>query len=162
MKRVAYYVFFALVIAICEVTFAKYIAIGAAVPMISFCFVILGAMHEKNRENALILGLLTGVLCDIIGGHGFGTYSIVFGVTAWETALFCDSILSSRFVFLIINTFIMTIFAQCVYFLLHIIEIGAGAFWQSFSGIIIPTALYNIVVAVILYKPMKKIFSERR
>jgi len=162
MSRGIWIIVLTLVIAISEFTFAKYIAIGAAVPMLTFCYVILGSMHEKNRENALLLGVLSGALCDLLGGHGFGTYTVVFGVTAWETALFCDSILSSRFLFLIINTFIMTIFAESVYFLLHIIEIGAGAFWQGFGEIIIMTAIYNVVVSAILYKPMKKIFSERR
>jgi rod shape-determining protein MreD len=152
----------AIVILAFEHGFGKYIAIGGSVPMLSFCYVILAAMNEKNREHALILGLLVGAISDLALGHGFGTYSLVFGFVAWETASLCDNILSSRFLFLTINTFIMTIFAQCIYFLFHIIEIGAGAFSAGFFGIIIPTALYNTVITMIFYKPMNRFFRERR
>lgn len=162
MERTAKYIILSILIAICEMTFAKYIAVGAAVPMLSFCFVILGAMNEKDVKTATFFGLLVGVLSDTLLGHGFGTYTFVFAVTAAETSYFCDSILSSRFVFAILNTFIMTVFAECVYFLFHIIQIGAGAFWNSFTGIILPTALYNMVVSAILYKPIGKILYERR
>lgn len=162
MERTAKYIILTILIAICEMTFAKYIAVGAAVPMLSFCFVILSAMNEKKTENATVLGLLVGVLADTLSGRGFGTYTFIFAVTAAETALFCDSILSSRFMFLLINTFIMTVFAECVYFLFNIIQIGAGAFWNSFTSIILPTALYNMVISAVLYKPVEKVLSERR
>lgn len=162
MRRVSCYTVMTFLILVCEFCFAKYLSIGASVPMLTFLFVIISAMHEKNRENALILGLLVGAVYDIMLGHGFGTYTIIFGITAWETASLCDSILSSRFIFLIINTVIMTIFAQLVFFLFHIIEIGPGAFSENFTNIILPTALYNTVVAAILYKPIGHIILGRR
>lgn len=162
MRRIVNYTLLALLVTICEFAFAKYIAIGAAVPMLSFCYVILAAMNEKNKENSLIIGILVGALCDILGGHGFGTYAVVFGVTAWETATFCDSVLSSRFLFLLINTFVMTVFTECSYYLLHIIGIGTDAFLSGFSTIILPTALYNVGISAIFYLPMTKLFFERR
>ncbi|MBE7015463.1 MAG: rod shape-determining protein MreD [Ruminococcaceae bacterium] len=162
MGRTAKYIILSILIAICEMTFAKYIAVGAAVPMLSFCFVILGAMNEKNPEKALVFGLLVGLLSDTLSGRSFGTYTFVYAVTAVETVLFCDSILSSRFLFLMINTFVMTVFAECVYFLFNIIHIGAGAFWSSLVNIILPTALYNMIISAIFYKPISKVFYERR
>ena len=146
---------------ILEYGLAKYLAIGAAVPMLTFCYIIIVAMYEKNRETSLILALLTGALCDLAGGHGFGTYTVVYGITAWVTGLFCDSILSSKFLFMVINTFIMTLFSQTIYFLFHIIEIGANAFGRNFTNIMLPIAVYNVVVAVIMYKPLKSIFERR-
>ena len=149
------------VIFILEYGLCKHIAIGGAVPMLTFCYVILAAMYEKNKESAVILAILTGALCDLAGGHGFGTYTLVYGIIAFGTSVFCDSILSSKFLFLIINTFIMTIFAECVYFLFHIIAIGTGAFWQCLTAIILPTAVYNVVISALLYKPMKYVFERR-
>ena len=162
MERTAKYIILSVLIAICEMTFAKYIAVGAAVPMLSFCFVILGAMNEKNVQNAAVLGVFVGIFSDILSGHGFGTYTFIFAVTAAETASLCDSILSSRFLFLIINTFIMTVFAECVFFLFNIIQIGADAFLSCLASIILPTALYNMAVSAILYKPIEKVLYERR
>lgn len=162
MSRIARYIFLTILTVISEFSFAKYISISAAVPMFTFCLVILVSLNEKNKESATIFGVLTGVFYDICSGHGFGTYTVIFGMVAWETAGLCDSILSSKFIFNIINTFLMTIFAECIYFLLHIIEIGAGVFWQSFMSVIIPTSVYNTVVSAIFYVPVKKLLAERR
>ena len=146
---------------ILEYGFCKHITIGGAVPMLTFCYVIIDAMYDYNKESSVILAILLGALCDLAGGHGFGTYTLIYGITAYVTQLFCDSILSSKFLFMLINTFLMTIFAECVYFLFHIIEIGADAFWQNFAGIMVPAAIYNVVVAVIIYKPLKYVFERR-
>lgn len=162
MGRVFFHILMTFVISAFEHGFGKYIAISGCVPMLSFCYVILAAMNEKNRDNALILGLLIGAYSDLTLGHGFGTYLFTFGFVAWETASLCDSILSSRFLFLVINTFIMTVFTECVYFLFHIIEIGAGVFSAGFFEIILPTALYNTVITMIFYKPITGFFRGRR
>ncbi len=147
-----------LVLVLCEQTFGKYISVGGAVPMLCFCFCLCASVLEEELCYIAGASAALGAVCDILSGHGFGTYTLTFTLAAMATNAVHNRLFSSKSLFLFLNAMIMTVFAQTVYFLMHIIEIHSGL---RFLGLILPMAVYNAVVTVLIYPVVRKIFKRR-
>jgi len=152
------YILSAIIILICEFTFGKYIAIFGAVPMLTLSFCILVSVFEKDFSYLLTISIILGIVSDILQGHGFGTYSIALPLSAFVTYKFRDSIFTSKMLFLIIDAFLLTIFIQLFYWLMHIFDIGSIGFWHKLISVILPTAVYNTIICAIFYLICKKRF----
>lgn len=144
-----------------EMTFGKYLAISGTVPMLSFCLCLVFAVKEKDPDYIFYIGIIVGVVFDLLLGHGFGTYTLIFTACVWVTYILRDVIFSSYALFLALDTFILTILLSVVYYLLHILNIGTD-FGGVFVNIALPSAFYNTVVSIIFYLILKPTLYKRR
>ncbi len=155
----AKYIILAFVVFVCEMTFGKYLQVAGVTPMLTFSFCMVCAACEEKLEYTVRLALGLGIILDIFSGHGFGTYTIAFTLSALATYAVKDKLFSSRLLFLVFDVFVMSVFLNLLYYLLHIIDIGNG-FWGVFSNIILPQALYNTCISLIFYPILR--FAFRR
>ena len=155
------YFFAAFVALLLDFTAAKYIAIGGGMPQFMFCFCILISLHEKDMSRAAITAIAAGTVADILSGHGFGTYTFTFTMSAMATYAVKDKLFSSGFLFLILDVFILTVFSQIIYYLFHITDAG-NAFGVLFKSVMLPSAAYNTVICAVLYPLSKRIFADGR
>lgn len=146
---------------ILEVTLGKYLAISGTVPMLSFCLCLVIAVNEKDPDYILYIGIIVGAILDILLGHGFGTYTAAFALSCWITYMLRDAIFSSMALFLTIDTFVLTIILNVVYFLLHILDVGSD-FGTILLEIAFPTAFYNTIVSIVFYAILKLTLYKRR
>ena len=133
-----------------EMTLGKYLSISGTVPMLSFCLCLVIATKEKDPEYILYIGIILGVLLDLLLGHGFGSYTVIFTLSVWVTFLFRDNIFSSLAVFLTIDTFILSILLNVIYYLFHILDAGID-FGTMLAKIAFPTAVYNTIISILFY-----------
>lgn len=159
-KSINYFILCFFII-ILEMTLGKYIAVSGTVPMLSFCLCLVIASKEKSPDYIIYIGIITGVFLDLLIGHGFGTYTVIFSLCVWITYLLRDSIFSSMLVFLIIDTAILTILSSIVYFLLHILNVGI-TFGTMITRIALPSALYNAIIVAVFYAILSFTMYRRR
>ncbi len=158
LYKVTRYALPGLAAVLCEQIFGKYIAISGAVPMLCFCFCICTAVLEEESCCTAWSAAVLGGVCDVLSGHGIGTYMLTFTLAAMGTYAVHNRLFSSKRLFLFLDMLVMTIFVQTVYYLTHIIEIGSE---YRFVQIILPMAVYNAVLTVIMYPLVKRIFKRR-
>ncbi len=144
-----------------EMLFCKYLEISGAIPMLTFCIIMIISAFEKKEGNVIFSAIFAGAVLDIFSGHGFGTYTVIFFICAAISFFFSEKIFSSKLLFLMVSTFLLTLFAQTGYYLLHIGDIS-GNFGTFFTSKIMGTALYNMIIAVIFYPACVKIYKTRR
>lgn len=160
LKNIKYFIA-AFAAVLLDFSAAKYISIAGGMPQFTFCFCVLTAFFEKEQTYAAYTAIALGAAADILSGHGFGTYTFTFTVSALATFTARDKLFSSGFLFMILDVFVLGIFAQTVYCLFHINDTGT-AFAELLRLIILPYAIYNTVICAIFYPIAKRAVAERR
>ncbi len=156
------YAILAFLVGTMEAAFGKYIRIFGAVPMLTFSFCIVCAARENEISYPMILSAILGAVSDILYGHGFGTYTVAFSFAAFYTFKLKDAIFVSKWLFLLIDVFCMTVLVQLFYMILHLGDIGMNNFFKALWSIILPTAVYNIAVSCLFYYIGEKVSQKRR
>ena len=156
------YAVLSLLVFIIEVSFGKYIAISGAVPMLTFSFLIVTAMLESDISYVIMLSVLLGAISDILYGHGFGTYTAAFFLSCYCTFKLKNAIFYSKWLFLTIDSFLLTIIVQVFYMIIHIQDIGASNFFRCIWSLILPTAIYNMLICWLFYFLGSRILAKRR
>lgn len=160
-KKLKYAVFIIFVV-LAEQIFAKYIAFGNAVPSLTFCAVLCTAMTEEEFSYTAVSAAVCGILCDILSAHGIGTYMLTYTAAAAVVYELRNKLFSSKLLFLICASFILSFMFQLIYFLLHIRDIGADSFFAVMVSPILISAVYNTVVCVLIFPIVGRIMEKRR
>ena len=160
LKNIKYFIlcFFVLVL---EMTAGKYFSIFGTVPMISFCLCLVVAQKEKNENYIITISIILGLILDLLLNHGFGFYTVTFMLSAISTYFLRDITFSSKILFLVCNTFVLTILVCVLYYFFHILDIGT-VFWSIFINVVLPVTIYNVFIVIIFYFVLNKIFYKRR
>lgn len=159
LKYLRYAVICALTV-LCEMIFGSYIEICGAVPMFGFCFCITASAFERDISCAVGVAAVTGALCDVLYGHGFGTYTVSFALVALAVFYVRDKVFSSGILMLLTSVFVMSLAVNVVYYVFHITEIGTD-FGSMAVSVILPSCIYNTVIALIFYPFVKRSFGKR-
>lgn len=144
-----------------ELTVGKYLAIYGTVPMLSFCLCLVIGTKEEKFDYIVTIGIIMGILSDLFSGHGFGTYTITFTLAVIATYILRNNIFSSTLLFLICDTFILSLLFSVIYYLFHILNVGID-FGIMITNIAVPTAIYNTIVCVIFYLILNLTLYKRR
>ncbi len=150
------YALLCVIVFICEISFAKYIEIGGAVPALSFSLCLAWAMTEKSGMRIAVISAAMGAVLDAFSGHGFATYTVLFMVVSLICYEIRDKLFSSKALFLVFCAFIMSIAVNLIYCLFHIETVNGGLL-NGFTGIILPSALYNTAISELFYFVLRKI-----
>ena len=156
------YAVLALLIGVIEASCGKYIAISGAVPMLTFSFLIVSALLESDISYVMVLSVLLGANSDILYGHGFGTYTVAFFFSCFYTFKLKNAIFSSKWLFLTVDAFLLTILSQIFYMVIHIRDISSENFFRCIWSLILPMAIYNTLLCWLFYFLGSKIFRKRR
>ncbi|HSH36013.1 rod shape-determining protein MreD [Schnuerera sp.] len=142
---------------ILQSTIFQYFKIFEVVPNTSLVIIVVIALL-KGKKTASIMGLLAGLLQDIIfssviGINGFIYFFVGYLVGMAENRLSKDNILIP---------FIMTIFSTIFYHLVHNLFMFFLSyninFLVFFKNVIIIEIFYNSLISIILYKWFSKVF----
>ena len=144
-----------------EAAFGKYIAISGAVPMLTFSFCIVCAIKENDMSYVMALSAILGAVSDVLYGHGFGTYTVAFAFAAFYTFKLKDAVFSSKWLFLVLDAFFMTVLVQVFYMILHLGDIGTENIFAGIVSIILPMAVYNTGMCCLFYWISEKIPHKR-
>jgi len=160
LKNIKYFLV-CFIFIVLEMTLGKYLAVSGTVPMLSFCLCLAISTQEDNANYIIAVSVVMGVLFDLLSGHGFGPYTVTFLLSSWVTYNIRNNIFSSKIIFLIFDTLILSILFSVLYYLFNILNVGIK-FWLMLKSIAAPTAFYNAIVVVIIYWRLKITIYKRR
>lgn len=160
LKNIKYF-FVCFVVLIFELTIGKYLEISGIVPMLSFCTCLVIASEEENVNYIITVSIIMGVFMDLFSGHGFGSYTVSFVLSSWITYNLRNNIFSSKILFLIFDTFTLSLLFSILYYILHILNVG-GSFGLMITSNAFPTSTYNTFISLILYWILRPILYKRR
>ncbi len=115
----------------------------------------------RDRHFALYLGMGFGVLYDIVYGDVIGIYMVgMAGVgyfSGWLTLYF-----QTTFALYLLNILVnLLMFEMFLYGMLNMFHLVNIAFDWSFFHILIPTVIFNLLFASLIYLPFQFILKEK-
>ncbi len=142
-------------------------------PNTMIIFIISYSIVRSDIEGALF-GFFNGILFDIFFGRIIGFYALVGMITGFIAAKPFKELSPNNFVIPSVMIFVMTIFYETLFYLLGFLLQGRTDIVYYFTDIILPEAIFNVLVGVFIYpliffintrleereKPKRKMFSS--
>lgn len=141
----------ALVIAVLlQVAIAPHIAVGGVVPNLLLLVVITLALIEGRTAGAAA-GFAAGLLFDLLAGSAIGAAALVFTVTGYLAGSLQENMFAEGWLMPPTVVFVASLSTEIAYAIVLSL-VGAGSpFWTSFWSVILPAAVYNGALALLLY-----------
>ena len=149
----------AILIIICfllQGTVFRHLAFGGIVP--NLLIVLTASFGFMRGENeGLLIGFFAGLLCDIFYGDILGFYALIMMFVGFLNGkfnrIFYPEDIKLPLALIIVSDISYSMMCYVLLFLLQ----GKFHFWFYFSNVIIPEAVYTILVACVLYPLILKI-----
>lgn len=125
------------------------------------CLIILVSFagFMRGRKEGMVVGFFAGLLTDLFFGGMFGTFTLIYTyigfLNGFFRKIFFGEDMKLPLLFIGLSD---VIYGFIVYFFLFFIRQRTDAVFYIMN-IIIPEAVYTVVVAVILYVPMLLIYN---
>lgn len=111
----------------------------------------------RNRHLGLFFGLLFGLIHDIVyASPMIGPHSFSMGLTAYAAGVVAKRLKISLTSALFISTLFIVLYDVLNYAVFRMFRIINDPFLTIFSNFIVPTLLFNLLFAVIVYVPVRK------
>lgn len=150
MKNIKF-VFNLILITLAQTMLCPYIKIGSIIPDLIFIFLIIMAQKEKNLISVMVKAAACGAVMDCLSGRIFGNYVSVYLVAAVIIYLINESVFKSNIIINLTSFFLINMFTKSLFFLLNISVLKDVGFLYSFVFIILPEALYNLVICFLYH-----------
>lgn len=149
-KRFLFYSFFLMVFLLLQTTVLHYAAIYGVIPNILAVFVIITALLRGNVEGAVV-GFFAGLFIDMLFGSVLGFYALLgffLGIAAGSVnkRLFKENLLVVVFF-----TFIYSIAYESLVYIINNIMSGNMELLHVLTRVMLPEAVYNSAVAVLIF-----------
>lgn len=157
--KVFFYSLIILIILLLQTTLLHYAAIYGVMPNILIVFVIVTALIRGNVEGGAV-GFFAGLAMDMLFGSVLGFYALMglyLGIAAGSInrRLFRENLLVVLFF-----TFVYSVVYETLVYIINTIMSGHINLLYPLTRVILPEAVYNCAVAVLIYALLIK--ADRR
>jgi len=133
-----------------QVMIAPHLAIFGIVPSFPLLVVITLSFFQDSTKSASCW-LFAGLLLDLLGTGPVGAWALVFTVCAYVGGLLRENIFAEGWLAPATIAVITALVADALY-LIILTVLGVGpAFWASLLKVVLPRAVYNAVLLIIVY-----------
>jgi len=136
---------------ILQTTLMHYIAIGQIIPNTALVIIICYALIRNDIEGA-IFGFFVGLLNDIFFGHIVGVTSLLMLTTGYFSGKVFKDFYKENYIVSFILVATASLIYEFMFYMVNFLLIGRTNFLRYFAHIILPTAAYNLVVCIFIYK----------
>ncbi len=144
-----------------QVGVAPHLAISGVVPNLFLLVVITLAMLE-GRSAGAAAGFAAGLLFDLLGTGPVGAAALVFSVTGYIAGSLSEHMFAESWLMPVTVVFVASLSAELAYALVLTV-LGAGSpFWSAFASVILPAAVYNSVLALLVYPLLARFLRRGR
>lgn len=149
--------FFLLLLTVLQTTWFNCFEILGVKPNLLLVYVVSISFFSNKKESA-VLGAVYGIIFDIFIGKFLGMNALMFAITGFFTAYFCEKIIGNKNIFVIaLFTVVISIFYEFINYFFSFLIIGDIDFVYAFKNVIFIEGLYNGLIVFLLYVPLKKI-----
>ena len=141
--------------------FIEYISISEIRPDFVFIFSLCIAAKEKNIKTVMTIAVICGIITDCLTGRIFGNYLAVYLICAVIMYIIHDAMFKYGIIVSYVLIFLLTILGNSIFYIINISVLKDVGYLYSLLNIILPTAVYNTILSVILmYLISKTIFKK--
>lgn len=128
------------------------------VPNLLVVLVICFSLVETNLISSSVFGLICGLLLDVAdNGEVFGVGALLCMLLALLCTCAGEKLFKGKFWVSMLFVFVASLLYEAVYYVLFLGMWQSGYLLYSLLHVVIPTAVYNLVVAVPLFLIVKRI-----
>lgn len=136
--------------ALLQVAIAPYIAVGSIVPNLLLLVVVTLALVEGPRAGASA-GFAAGLVFDLLGSGPMGPMALVLTVVGYVTGSLQVNMFAEGWLLPATVVFLGGLVTEVSYGLVLML-LGSGApFWATFGHVMVPGAVYNGALALLIY-----------
>lgn len=144
-----------------QVALAPQIAVFGVVPNLVFLVVVTLALLE-GPVTGCVAGFVGGLLFDLLGASVVGPYALVFCVAGYVAGLLQANMFAEGWLLPVSVVLIAGVGAEITYgVIMSVLDIGLP-FWSALVRIMLPGAVYNTALAVLLYPLMTRVLRRER
>lgn len=149
-------------ITLIQSVFFSYIKIFGVIPNLLFVFSLCYAGVSKNIKSVMIISAICGVIADCMSGRIFGVYVFIYLVCALFIYLILEGVFSDNKLLFTVIVFIAAIFGETIFYLINIGVLKETKYIDALFDIILPSAVLNTLLSVVLKAILKKSFKVKR
>ncbi len=160
MKKIKFFVWIFLLWLLGTV-FGEFVRIGGIIPELLYVFTLCIAMHEKRFSHYIFVAIICGAIMDsTLTNPGF--YIVFYTITTLIIVGMGELIYRDKIFMIIPITFVFSFAQSSIYFLISRNLFQDMEYIKALKSIIIPTAIYNSAVAILINPLVKKILYPKR
>jgi rod shape-determining protein MreD len=149
------------VAAILQVSLAPHLAVFGVVPNVIFLVVVTLAF-VKGPVAGGVSGFVGGLIFDLIGTSVVGPYALVLSLVGYTTGMLSANLFAEGWVLPVSVVAVASLSAELAYgIVLAVLGLG-GTFWRDVITVMVPSALYHTVLAVLAYPWLARILRADR
>lgn len=149
------------VAAILQVSLAPHLALFGVVPNFIFLVVVTLAFVEGPVAGG-VSGFIGGFVFDLIGTSVVGPYALVLSVVGYATGMLSANLFAEGWLLPVTIVAVASLSAELADgIVLAVLGLGA-TFWRDVFTVMIPSALYHTVLAVLVYPWLARILRAER
>ncbi len=149
------------VAAVLQAALAPYLSIGQVVPNFLLLVVVTIALVEGPVPGAAV-GFSAGLIFDLLGSGPVGPMILVLTLTGYLTGLMHENMFAEGWLLPLTVLAIATLSAEVAYGLILILLGSGGPFWSTFLTKMLPGAVYNTVLALLIYPWLARFLRQDR
>ncbi|MDP2181457.1 MAG: rod shape-determining protein MreD [Actinomycetota bacterium] len=147
--------------ALLQVAIAPYIAIGGIVPNLLLLVVVTLALVEGPRSGASA-GFAAGLAFDLLGSGPIGPMALVLAIVGHVTGSLQANMFAEGWLLPTTVVFFGGLVAEVSYGLVLML-LGSGApFWAMLGHVMLPGAVYNGALALLIYPWLARLLRRDR
>lgn len=144
-----------------QVAVAPHVAIGGVVPNLLLLVVLTFALIEGRNAGA-IAGFSAGLLFDLLGTGPVGVAALVFAVTGYFAGSLSENMFAEGWLLPATVVFVAGFVAEFSY-AVALVLLGAGVpLGDMFLNVVLPAALYNETLALLVYPVVARFLRRDR
>ncbi len=133
-----------------QALFTEYISIAGIKPDIIFVFVMCIAAREKNIKTVMATAVICGIITDCLTGRIFGNYLAIYLICAIIMFIVRDGMFKYSIMVSFVMIFLLTILGNSIFYIINISVLKDVGYLYPLFNIILPAALYNTILSVIM------------
>jgi rod shape-determining protein MreD len=150
-----------LVAAVLQVSLAPNLAVFGVVPNLIFLVVVTLALAEGPVAGA-VSGFMGGLLFDLIGTTVVGPYALVFTVVGYAAGMLSANMFAEGWLLPVSVVAVASLAAELAYGIVLVVLGLSATFWRDILTVMVPSALYHTVLAVLAYPWLARLLRPDR
>jgi rod shape-determining protein MreD len=144
-----------------QIAIAPQIAVFGVVPNLVFLVVVTLALVEGPVAGCAA-GFAGGLLFDLLGSSVVGPYALVFCVVGYLAGLLEANLFAESWLLPVTVVFVAGLGSEISYGVIMAVLDAGQPFGGAFLRIMLPGAVYNTVLVVLLYPLLAKVLRQDR
>lgn len=142
-----------------QVAVAPYIAVGDIAPNF---FLIFGVIYALSRgsEAGAIFGFIAGFLFDLLGTGPVGPMAMSLAIMGYLAGFLHTNLFSAGWTLPVIVIVAASLASEVLYMIMILFLGGGSSFMNSFVTIVLPSVVFDGVVATIFAPIFMKIYKQ--